>query len=717
MRRPWAIRRDEHGIPHVEAETEADLFQAMGRVHAADRGLQMLLMRIAGQGRIAEILDPGDASLEVDRFFRRMNWAGKTEGEAEKLTPRARAVCESYCEGVNAVLARRVPWELRLLGCKPEPWTVKDILLLFRVVGYITLAQSQGEMERLIVEMVQAGISGEKLEELFPGRLDGLDQELVRKVRLGRRMVPAEIAWRAKVPALMASNNWVVAGSRTASGKPMLSNDPHLEVNRVPSVWCEIVLKRQGRYAMGGSMPGLPGVVVGRTSDLAWGATYAFLDAEDSWVERCKEGRYLREGDGWVPFQVRKERIRRKGKEAVEATFYENEHGVLDGDPNEQGFYLATRWAASEAGARSMNGLAEIWDCGTVEQGMDLLGQIEAAFSFVLADRYGNIGFQMSGLCPVRKADASGLVPLPGWKKENDWQGFVGHRDLPRCLNPEQGFLVTANQDLNRYGRVEPINLPMGSYRADRIGRLLAQEDRLDPEAMFRIQTDLYSPQAASFMKILGPLLPDTAQGRILRDWDFRYNADSRGAFLFEEVYRALGREVFGRNGLGESATEYIERETGLFSDFYANFDRVLLAERSAWFEGQTRAELYRRAAEEALAVEPRPWGETRRVPLSHILFGGKLPGWLGFDRGPVTIIGGRATIHQGQIFRSGGRTTTFCPSFRMVADLSHDEMRTSLAGGPSDRRFSKWYCSDLKNWQAARPKTVRPDGARNKFP
>lgn len=711
------ISRDDHGIPHIESDDTAGLYWGLGYVHATDRPLQMLLARIVGQGRVSELLDGSDASLEIDLFFRRMNWQACTQAHRDALSPDALEACEAYCSGVQAALARRVPWELRLLGYRPEPWTLEDIFLMVRMLGYVTLAQSQGEVERLFVEMVQAGVSTEKLHDLFPGILGGLDMDLVRQVHLGRRTVPAAL-WGSAVPIPLASNNWVVSGSRTASGKPILSNDPHLEVNRVPSVWCEVVLKSRGRYAMGGSMPGLPGVLVGRTPDIAWGATYAFLDAEDSWIERCRDGRFYREGDGWIPFRVRKERIFRKGREATEVFFYENDHGVLDGDPHREGLYLTTRWAASESGAATINHIFRMWDCPDVEAGMGLLGRAEAAFNFVLADRHGNIGYQMSGLFPKRREGVSGFVPLAGWLKENDWQGFADPQELPRCLNPEEGFFATANEDLNRYGRVKPINMPMGPYRAERIGHLIRERMRsLTVEDMFSMHRDLYSPQAELFMRVLKPLLPDTPAASTLAKWDLRYDAGSKGATLFEAFYKALHGEVFGRQGLGEGALDFLDRETGTFADFYFNFDRVLLSERSAWFAGDAREEIYRKAAAAALALSPRPWGEERKVMLSHILFGGKLPSWLGFDRGPITIQGGRATVHQGQIYRTGGRTTTFCPSYRFVTDLSRDEARTNLAGGPSDRRFSRWYCSDLKDWIEGRYKTLRPDGAGKRFP
>jgi penicillin amidase len=579
-----------------------------------------------------------------------------------------------------------------------------------RMVGYLTLAQSQAEMERLFIEMVQTGVPENKLEELFPGILGGLDIPLLQKVKLQERIVPPDVLWNIAVPRMMASNNWVVSGSKTASGKPILSNDPHLEVNRLPNVWMEIVMRAPDNYYIGASMPGVPGIPVGRTRHIAWGATYAFIDACDSWIEKCKDGKYYREEDNqWTPFQKREEIIKRKKKEPVTVTFYENRHGVLDGDPNNEGFYLATRWAAGESGAGAITALLDMWNVKIVEEGMNTMGKIETAWNMVFAGIDGDIGFQMTGMVPKRREGVSGFVPLPGWKKENDWKGFHSVKDLPRVKNPEAGYFVTSNQDLNRYGKIAPINICMGSFRADRIGALLEKGENLEVSDMFRIHADLYSLQAEQYMKILTPLLPDTPQGKILAEWDFSYRAESAGAFLFETFYKALCLDVFGKNGPGEPVAHYLWTETGTFADFYANFDRVLLSETSAWFGGETRDQLFKRIAAESLTVRPKSWGDVQHYTMSHILLGGKLPAFLGFDRGPVVGIGGRATVHQGQIYRSGGRVTTFMPSYRFVTSLNEEKSYSNLAGGPSDRRFSKWYYSDMKNWLAWKYKTIIP--------
>ena len=707
------IWRDKHGVCHVEGENKTEVFGLMGYAHGKDRGMQILLMRILGQGRASEFLDSSDKVLEIDKFFRRMNWTGSITSQIEKLSSEAKEICDAYCAGVNRAFAQKIPWECKLLGFKPDPWCIEDSILISRMVGYLTLAQSQGEMQRFFMELVQAGLDEERLNELFPGILGGLDIDLIKKIKLAERLVSPVSLWNIAAPLMMASNNWTVSGKKTSSGKPMLANDPHLEINRLPNIWYEIVLKTKDRYAMGGTMPGAPALLIGRNPDLAWSATYTFMDSTDSWIEKCKNGKYLREPDIWKKFFKREEIIKRKKKDPVKVIYFENNHGVLEGDPCEDGYYITTAWAPAFSGAVTFDSLIKMFDVKTVTKGMDLLSRVETSWNFVLADKEGNIGYQMSGLMPKRRQGVTGFVPLPGWEEKNDWQGFEKPRDLPQCYNPECGFFVTSNQNLNEYGKVDPINVGMGSYRSDRIGKLLSENNDITPEYMYKLHYDVYSTQAELFMKILGPLLPDTNQGKMLKNWNFEYAADSKGAFLFDRFYKELYSQVFGRNGFGIDAVEHIDKHTGMFNDFYINFDRILLSENSAWFGNSSREDIYLKAAQKALKVEPEKWGNTRKVMMKNILFDGKLPKFLGFDRGPITIIGSLATPHQGQVFESAGRQTTFAPSIRMVIDLSTDEMKTNMAGGPSDRRFSKWYCSDLENWISGKYKTIAVDSEK----
>jgi penicillin amidase len=713
--RPIEITRDAHGVPHVRASTEADLYRGLGACHATDRALQLLLVRVLARGRGSEVLDASDAMLQIDRFFRRLDFAGGAAAEVTALTPDARRLADAYCDGVNQVLARRVPWELRALRYRPEPWTIADSVLMVRVTGYVALAQSQGDVERLLVEMVRAGVPQTHLDELFPGVLDGLDRDLLARVTLGEPLVPAAVAWNAALPRVLASNNWVIAPAKTARGTAILANDPHLETNRLPAIWSEVVLELGERYVIGATMPGMPAVLIGRTNTLAWGATYTFMDAIDSWVEDCRNGRYRRVVDGhdrWEPFRVRTEVIRRAGKPDVVLRVYENDHGVLDGDPTVPGYYLATRWGSgSGTGAASLSAAFGMAHAADVSAGMDLVGRIETAWNWVLADAHGNIGYQMSGRMPRRRPGWNGFVPQAGWDPANDWQGFVPPQELPRALNPDRGYLVTANDDLNHLGRARPITACMGAYRAERIGALLAARDDWDVAAIEQLQMDVTSTHAERFMAILRPLLPATPQGEVLKKWDCSYECDSIGAYLFERFYRALLVDVFGRS-CGTEVLRFLARETGILADFYANFDGVLLSPDSVWYGDEGRDAAFARVAATALETPPRTWGSTQQLVMRHLLLGGRLPRWLGFDHGPIALRGGRGTIHQGQIYRSGGRETSFAPSFRFVTDLGAANAHTALAGGPSDRRFSRWYVSGVADWRHGRFKTVGPRGS-----
>ncbi|MBN2283859.1 MAG: penicillin acylase family protein [Deltaproteobacteria bacterium] len=695
------VRRNQYGIPEIQAQSLADCAYGLGWVHACDRQLQMMLTRILLQGRAAEHLKGDPELIEIDTYMRRMNFLPDPDGEMDKLKPDIRRQLQSYADGCNLYLSENRPiLEFRLLGYDPEPWEIKDTLLIAKVFGFIGLAEAQGNMEKFLVQMIQNGCEEEKLRELFPYLVEDINHDLIQKITLTPPLVPEVLQWIGKAPLFSASNNWTVSGTRTESGKPILCGDPHLEVNRLPSVWQEIVMSVPGNRLIGVSVPGAPGLILGRTDFIAWSATYGFMDVLDYRIERCKDGKYHRR-DGWRDFRRRRETIVVKKGRPVIIDVYENEHGLLEGDPGREGHYLVLGWSAKEGcGAMDMDAVLNLPGARTAREAMELFKQVDASpMNWVVADRDGNIGYQMSGRLFNRPEGVSGLLPLPGWEERYDHDGFVDKDLLPTEYNPEEGIIATANQDLNYLGRSTPINLPMGKYRAERIKDRLREGGTLNVDYMKSMHFDLYSLQAEQFMERIRPLLPDTENGNILRDWHLRYETDSKGAMLFESVYRALIATVFGDHGFGRAVVDYVLRETSLFNDYYENFDTILLKETSPWFEGMTREEIYRQAIDEGLNVEALRYGETRRIMLSHLLFGGKLPRFLGYDYGPIELPGSSATIPQGQIFRSAGRLTTFCPSYRFIADLGSKGIHTTLAGGPSDRRFSKWYVSDVKNW------------------
>ena len=708
------ITRDAHGVPHIHAGSEADLYRGLGFVHGTDRPLQVLATRLAGWGRLAEHL-PFPDLLEADRSFRRMGFHVGVEEQAASMEPDERRLVAAYCDGMNQALRGRAPWELRLFGIRRvDPWTPADCMVLTRLVGFVGLAQSQGEMERLVVQMVRAGVPRAYLDELFPRGLDGLDEELVSKVEPGEPLVPPQVRWLPFVPRPVASNNWAVAPSRTRSGRALLSSDPHLELG-LPAVWSEVVGTWEDRWVVAATMPGLPGFLVGRTDSLAWGPTYAYMDATDSWVEECRGGAVRRDVDGeptWVPATERVEEIRVRRGTPQRLVAHETDRGILDGDPDIDGLRLATRWSGRDAGAQSMAAVFGVLRARDVDAGRAAIGRLELAQNWLLADAQGSIAYQMSGLMPLRARPDSGLAPLPAWDPDTAWRGFAAVEDLPRDKDPERGYLVTANDDLNHLGRLAPINLPMGDSRATRIAETLAANDSWTVEDTQKLQVDMVAAHPRRYLEVLRPLLGDTGNERVLRDWDCSYAIESTGATLFERWYRGLVLEVFGE-ALGHDVVEYLLDETGVLADFYDNVDGVLLRERSAWFGGATREELYARVAARTLPGPVQAWGDTRPVTARHLLFGGTPLARLGFDRGPFPLPGGRGTVQQGQLFRVLARETSFMPTLRFVTDFAEEQAHTALAGGPSDRVRSPWYANDFGNWRAGRLKTLRPgDGA-----
>ena len=499
---------------------------------------------------------------------------------------------------------------------------------------------------------------------------------------------------------MQCSNNWVVMGEKSKSGKPIFCGDPHLDTSRLPAIWQEVILEADDFFFIGATVPGLPGPAMGRTKQLAWSPTYGNMDVIDHFIEEVKDGLYRR-GSEWRSFVIREELFSIRNSETLRVRYFENEHGVLEEEPTENGYYPCFAWsAARECGAETINNMFEIPLCRTAEEALKCFANLDfAAFNWVVADEDGNIGYQMSGRNPVRKKGCSGLLPLPGWDKSYDWQGYHDRRTNPSIFNPVDQYIATANQDLNHLAPVKVINISMAPYRIRRISELLEECNNHSVESMKKMQYDIYSKQAEDFMALFKPLLPVHKVGKLLAEWNLVYSSKSLAPTLFENILSELLRIVFGELNFGVETFDYLVNETVLLHDYYWNFDRILLSEDSAWFKGRKREDLYREAIERGLALRAEPYGRGRKIMMRHLLLGGRLPRFLGFDFGPLELIGGRATISISQIFQQSGRVGTFSPTYRFITDLAEEKVYSVLAGGPSDRRFSRWYVSGIPGW------------------
>lgn len=719
--RSFALRRDGAGVMHAEAEDDLGLAAAWGFAHAHDRALQLLVTRIVGQGRLCELLDDSSASLATDLYMRRNLFAAASVEEAESLSGRARSLAEAYAAGVNARLSRGRPWELRLLRVPAEPWTPADTLLTLRLMTFVGLAQAQGDAEVAILQALRAGVDRGKLARLFRPHLDGLDDALLDAIR-ALRHVPALVPGLPPLPALRASNNVAVSGRRSASGAALYASDPHLEVNRLPAIWYEVVgTLPDGDFRTGVTVPGVPGLVMGRTRAIAAGFTYGFADTIDLVIEEVRDGRFRR-GEEWLPLRERRETVRRKKAPPRKVLVFETDAGVLetpdDANRVDDGLWIARSWSCRRAGgAASLEAILDLWAAPDVDRGAEAAARVALSASWLLAGRDGRIAAQQSGLLPRRRRDP-GLLPLRGWEPGDLWDGTLPPSDLARAAGDPDGVLVTANDEGHGAWKPVGITLCMGSDRADRLRELAdakgAAGGSLSAADLGAMQADLVSGQARRLLSTLDPYLPALPAVREIRAWDRRYDAASKGAVLFERLYAALCEELFGAGLFGEDAWRALRDTTLVHAYFFRIFDDLLAREEGEeWFGAEGKAALVSRVSRRALegvdlSALP-PWGTSRRVLLRHLLFGGKLPPALGFDRGPFEVVGGRATVVQGQFLSLAGRESAFCPSWRFVTDLATDVSETALAGGPSDRRFSRWYATDLSRWLAFERKTLKP--------
>ncbi len=306
------LKRNEFGVPTVRSDSLGDVFFGLGWLHAFDRPVELELTRLIAKGQAAQYLKASPELIASDVYMRRYDPWGDAKEQVASLTLEARHFTDRYCAGINEVLVDSRPWELRMVGHRAEPWAAADCILMAKLIGLVDMTETQAWVEKLIVQMLQNGISLAQLRELFPYLIDEPDPaflEILKQVRLSEPIVPPTLAW--KLPRLKASNNWAVAGSRTRSGKPIMCGDPHLDSARLPAIRYEVMLATPDRWLAGATVPGVPVPALGRTDAVAWSPTYGYMDVIDFFVEDVRGGRYRR-GDQWPDFTVREETIKLK---------------------------------------------------------------------------------------------------------------------------------------------------------------------------------------------------------------------------------------------------------------------------------------------------------------------------------------------------------------------------------------------------------------------
>lgn len=739
---PVSVTRDAWGVPHIRAQaSDEDAMFALGFVHAQDRAWQMDFQRRVAQGRLAEVL--GEAALPQDRFLRTWGFYRAAESALPALSEQTRRMVRAYTAGVNAGFAQgRLAPEFRILGYTPEPWTDVDSIAWSKLMAYDLGGNADDEIlgTQVVRRLGEAGLN-EVLPPYPPNAPTILSrEELELKVQAppagsGTAALPAATlrALQAQLEAARAlglerlpgkgSNDWVIAGSRTASGKPILADDPHLALSS-PMLWYLADVQGPRLRAIGATIPGLPGIVIGRNDRIAWGVTNVNPDVQDLYIE--PEGAKL---------TGRTEVIKVKGQPDVRLTVRESEHGPIISDvgAGAVGPRVALKWTALQPGDTTLEAFlglnyARNWPDFVAA----LKRYVAPSQNFVYADVDGNIGYYAPGRVPLRRG-WDGSLPVPG-DGRHEWTGYIPFAQLPHTFNPADGLVVTANNKVVPAGY--PFNLGnirnwAEPYRAERITELLMQKPQgLTVDDVKRVQLDTVSLVWRDLKPFLLATRPDGDLSRQaleqLRGWNGNERADAVPPTIFEAWLAELQKMAQDELGDGTRLSSL-----AVLNQLRAN-GQLCRNERDETSRpqdcaGEMQASLKRAVDRLAarLGADPGGWtyGKVHTVASNHRAFGGvKALGWL-FNHSTPTN-GGTNTVN---VARPDPDTLrqTHGPSYRHIIDLA--EMNRSLyigslgqGGNPLGEHVSdqqgKWAAgeylpmsTDERDWGRTTTLTLTP--------
>jgi penicillin amidase len=737
------IRRDERGIPYIEAKNDEDLYFGQGYATAQDRLWQMDLLRRTARGELAEVLTagPNNFALEQDKLHRTYGFAPVAEAEYAKASPRARMMVEAYARGINAYAAsldpKSVPPEFQLLQYQFRPWTPVDSYTVVKLFAEALSDTWRLDIMRQALSVLPAEKRTEMLPEISPIDVLVVGKDSISKAataRIKREPVSSEalakLAHNQAIAAaaldrvglyaesLAASNNWVVSGKRTVTGKPLLANDPHLRAT-LPSIWHMVHLSAPGVRVAGVGTAGLPGVILGHNDRIAWGFTNVGPDVQDLYVEKFDpaDPKRYQTPSGWQEATVRREEIKvRKGFTSAEHDVVTHEvtvtrHGpiIFQGD----GKRYALRWTALDP---AKNNADLQYALNRARNWKEFNAALEVftapTQNIVYADVDGNIGYHAAGVIPIRKS-GDGSIPYDGSTDAGEWTSYIPVSKLPTLYNPSSGIIVTANQRI--VGTDYPYFLThhwAQPYRARRIHEMLHEKPKLSIEDFRRVLGDVYSIAGASFareaVKLLRPkLTPADEKLRATLDafekWDGRANAESTVAPIVAQMRAAFRSKIIGA-ALGPDLARTFQ-----WANFDTTLDRILKDQPASWLpkEFSSYADLMRASYDDAIrnltnslgADQAKwTWGDMVKARFPHPLGGAPLIGAM-YTIPPVPqngtggLLG--ATVNVG-----------VSVSMRLIADLSDwDKSQQQITPGESGLPKSPHWSDQLADWRTVTPR------------
>jgi penicillin amidase len=731
---PVEIVRDKHAIPHIFASTWNDAYFALGYAQAQDRLWQMEMNRRIAAGRISEVV--GERALEVDKLFRTVGFRRVAQSNFESLDSETKSALRSYSAGVNAYLKERkgpLPPEFVIFGVEPEPWEPADSIAWGKIMQWDLSGNWRNELLRM---RLSQRLTPQQIAE-FLSPYPGDPFEVVPDLKkIYAELSPAAAKLTAMLPQqpehAVGSNNWVVAGSRTASGKPLLANDPHLGLT-APAIWYFAHLSVKGENAIGATLPGVPWIVIGRNDRIAWGVTNTGPDTQDLFVEKLEAGkpqRYLAP-EGYREFVVRKEIVRVKGGKDVELNVRESRHGPVISDVvaaagkvAPQGHVLAFQWTALSAEDKLTQATRRVQHVRNwVEFRSALVDFHSPQQNFVFADIDGNTGYIAPAQVPKRSVENPfrGLAPAPGWDAKYDWQGTIPFDELPQKFNPPEGLIATANEKIIPPGYPHQLSLEWAPpFRGDRIRALAEATPKHSMESFRAIQGDNTSLAARKLLPLFvktKPVKPELqAMHERMAKWDGNLDTGRAEPLIFWAWWRELTRLVYADELGPEIFRDVWDARAVFMSNVLSASPGADGTPQSRWCDDVTTQALetceqqIERALELALAdLKQRygaesnwKWGDAHVAISDHRPFGG-VPLLERFVNVRVSTGGDGYTVNAGAN-RIGNAATPYAnrhaASLRVIYDLADlDRSQFMHSTGQSGNPLSPHYADFAGPW------------------
>ncbi|MGL4819350.1 MAG: penicillin acylase family protein [Bacilli bacterium] len=709
---PVTVVRDENGVPHIKAENDNDLYMAQGYVTAQDRLFQMDLSRRQASGRLSEVI--GDAMVEKDKFFRTFGLRRAAELALPGYSDEAMRMMDAYAAGVNAyteqaIKNKSLPVEFTFLGYTPEPWTPLDSITITKFMAYDLGGHWRGQAFR---SFLLSEFDEDKAYDLFPSYPEEAPyvipkEELDLSKSFAGADLPAE--WNG-------SNNWVISGEKSKTGTPLLADDPHLSL-AAPAIWYQSHLESDEQNVSGVIFAGVPGIILGHNEHVAWGVTNVGPDVQDLYIEKRNPNnphQFLYKGQ-WEDANVVKETIKVKGQADIDYDVVITRHGPVFSEfthQTDKDLVLSLKWTAHEStqDLEALPLLNKATDWASFDEALEHFKA--PASNFVYADKAGNIAYKINGNIPIRKKGNS-LLPVPGWTGEYEWNGYIPHDELPTLINPEAGYVATANNKVvdDRY----PYHIShtwAQPYRQMRIQEVLESKEKFSLEDMKALQMDSYNKRAEMyaplFVEVLKAEKDDPKIGeavRILEEWDYNDDPNAAAPLIFQTIWDEMMNVLF--------VDQLPETMMDLFEGSDAILDRLVKeaydGKPGPWIteagglekvltDSLTRSvELLSERHGEKMA--DWKWGDEHKLLFSHPLSSVKPLDLIFNTKAPIPVAGSKVTVLAAARNKDTG-IVNHGASWRFVIDAGDLTTGHHIVGpGQSGHFKSPWYDDQVEDW------------------